>query len=189
MENFMDDVQAISRLKNGDIGGLEVLVDRYQNKAVQTAYLITHDEQLAEDIAQETFIRVFQRIRHFDKTRPFAPYLLRSVANAALNAAEKTARWVQIGAGSDVDRVTELLSEATMVEDQVEYACLKEEIERALGALPPRQRAAIVRRYYLGMKEAEIASSLSAAPGTVKWLLNTARERLRSLLRPDRRAE
>ncbi|HZW04019.1 MAG TPA: sigma factor, partial [Anaerolineaceae bacterium] len=99
----MDDTQAVCRLKAGDIGGLEALVARYQHKAVKTAYLITHDEQLAEDVAQETFVRVYQRIQHFDETRPFGPYLLRSVANAALNATEKTARWVQFGAGSDVE--------------------------------------------------------------------------------------
>src|SRR5512133_2673359 len=108
----MDDSQAICRLKNGDIGGLEILVARYQRKAVQTAYLITHDEQLAEDVAQETFVRVYQRIQHFDEARPFGPYLLRCVANAALNATEKTARWVQFGAGADVQQIAELLAEA-----------------------------------------------------------------------------
>lgn len=185
----MNDAQAIGRLKNGDIGGLEHLVARYQDKAVRTAYLITHDVQLAEEIAQETFIRLYERIRHFDETRPFAPYLLRSVANAALNAAQKTSRWVQIGPDSDIQRVTGMLSEATTVEDQVEYSRLKQEIAHALEALPPRQRAAIVQHYYLGMKENEIASSLSAAPGTVKWLLNAARQRLRSLLRLERRSD
>jgi RNA polymerase sigma-70 factor (ECF subfamily) len=185
----MDDSHAIRRLKNGDIGGLEILVTRYQHKAVQTAYLITHDEQLAEDVAQETFVRMYQRIRHFDEDRPFGPYLLRSVANAALNAAETGARWMQFGAGTDVERVAELLAEAVSVEEQAEYARLKGEIARALAALPPRQRAAIVQRYYLGMSEKEMAESLSAAPGTVKWLLNTARHHLRSLLRPERSAE
>lgn len=46
----MDDLQAIRRLKSGDIGGLEILVARYQHKAVQTAFLITHDEQVADDV-------------------------------------------------------------------------------------------------------------------------------------------
>ena len=182
----MDDLQAIRRLKNGDIGGLEILVARYQHKAVQTAYLITHDEQLAEDVAQNTFVRVYQHIQHFDETRPFAPYLLRSVANAALNATLKTTCWVQFGVGADVEQVAELLTEAVSVEEQVEYARLKREIANALASLPPRQRAAIVQRYYLGMNEKEMAESLSTAPGTVKWLLNTARQRLRSLLRPER---
>jgi RNA polymerase sigma-70 factor (ECF subfamily) len=185
----MDDSQAIRRLKDGDIGGLEALVARYQQKAVQTAYLITHDEQLAEDVAQETFVRVYQRIRHYDELRPFGPYLLRSVANAALNAAEKSARWVQFGAGTDVQQVAELLVEAVTVEEQAEYDRVKQEIALALAALPPRQRAAIVQRYFLGMSEKEMAESLSAAPGTVKWLLSAARRRLRGLLDPERSIE
>lgn len=190
----MDDTQAVRRLKDGDIGGLEALVARYQQKAVQAAYLITHDEQLAEDVVQDTFVRLYQRIRYFDETRPFGPYLLRSVANAALNAAEKTARWVQIGAGTDVERVGELLRVAAVcdtasVEEQVEYARIKAEIAQALAVLPPRQRTVIVQRYYLGMSEKEMAESISAAPSTVKWLLNAARQRLRAILRPERSAE
>ena len=185
----MDDSQAIRRLKNGDIGGLEILVTRYQHKAVQTAYLITHDEQLAEDVAQETFVRVYQHIQHFDETRPFAPYLLRSIANAALNATEKSTRWVQFGVGTDVQRVCELLTEVISVEEQAEYNRIKGEIALALAALPPRQRTVIVQRYYLNMNEKEMAESLSAAPGTIKWLLNTARQRLRGLLRSERSAE
>ncbi len=50
----MDDSQAIQRLKDGDIGGLEYLVVRYQAKAVRAAYLVTYDETLAEDVVQDT---------------------------------------------------------------------------------------------------------------------------------------
>jgi RNA polymerase sigma-70 factor (ECF subfamily) len=185
----MDDLEAIRRLKNGDIGGLEILVARYQRKAVQTAYLITHDEQLAEDVAQDTFVRIYQRIRQFDETRPFAPYLLRSVVNAALNASEKTARWVQFGAGTDVESMTDLLLQAASTEEVAEHARLKQEVATALKSLPPHQRAVIVQRYYLGMSEKEMAETLQAAPGTIKWLLNNARERLRSLLGAERSAE
>jgi RNA polymerase sigma-70 factor (ECF subfamily) len=185
----MDDIEAIRRLKSGDIGGLEILVARYQQKAVQTAYLITHDEQLAEDVAQDTFVRIYQGIRRVDETRPFAPYLLRSVVNNALNAGEKTARWVQIGAGTDIESVVDLLLQAASTEEAAEAARLKGEVAAALKALPPRQRAVIVQRYYLGMSEKEMAESLSAAPGTVKWLLNNARIRLRGLLGAERSAE
>jgi RNA polymerase sigma-70 factor, ECF subfamily len=185
----MNDSHAIRRLKEGDIGGLEILVSRYQCQAVQAAYLITHDEQLAEDVVQDTFVRIYQRIRHFDENRPFQPYLLRSVTNAALNAAEKTTRWVQFGAGVNVQRVAELLIEATSVEDEAEYDRLKREVAAALVALPPRQRTVIVQRYYLGMNEKEMAETLSAPPGTVKWLLNSARKRLHDLLRAERSIE
>jgi RNA polymerase sigma-70 factor (ECF subfamily) len=185
----MNDLDAIRRLKNGDIGGLEVLMTAYQRKAVQTAYLITHDEQLAEDVAQETFVRIYQRIGQFDESRPFAPYLLRCVANAALNACEKTSRWVQFGAGANVEDVIDLLLQAASTEEQAEYVRLKQQVAAALEKLSPRQRAVIVQRYYLGMSEKEMAETLSAAPGTVKWWLNNARQRLRVLLGAERSAE
>ncbi len=85
----MDDREAIHRMKNGEISGLEKLVTKYQVRAVRTAFLITHDEALAQDVAQDTFIRFYQRIKYFDETRAVEPYLMRSVVNAALNAVRR----------------------------------------------------------------------------------------------------
>ncbi len=81
----MDDLPAIRRLKRGDIGGLECLIARYQEKALRVAFLITHDEPMAEDVVQEVFIHFYQRTQYFDEARPFEPYFLRSVVNAAIN--------------------------------------------------------------------------------------------------------
>jgi RNA polymerase sigma-70 factor, ECF subfamily len=175
-----DDLQAIRRLKNGDIQGLELLVTRYQIKAMRAAFLIVRDEQVAQDITQEAFIRIFKHIQRFDESRPFGPYLLRSVVNAAFDAAQKTSRWENHLGDSDV--VEDMLEHAITVESQVEFNTLKQEIHAALGQLSPRQRASIVQRYFLGMSEKEMAERLNTAPGTVKWLLFTARERLRGLL-------
>ena len=66
---------------------------------------------------------------------------------------------------------------------------LKWQISEALAKLPPRQRAVIVQRYYLEMSETEMAETLDAPRGTVKWLLNVARNRLRSLLGTERTTE
>ena len=82
-----------------------------------------------------------------------------------------------------------LLEQAASVEEQVEFNTLKWQIGEALQKLPPRQRAVIVQRYYLEMSEKEMAVALDIAPGTVKWLLNTARARLRDLLGSERSAE
>jgi RNA polymerase sigma-70 factor (ECF subfamily) len=182
----MDDVEAIRRLKKGDLAGFEILFSRYQRKAVQTAYLVTHDEQIAEDVVQDTFVRIYKRIGRFDERRPFEPYLLRSVVNAALNASEKTARWVHFGSEVDLAQVTDLLFQTSSTEDAAEYTRLKGEVAAALGNLPPRQRAVIVQRYYLDMGEKEMAQNLSTAPGNVKWLLSDARKRLRDLLGSER---
>jgi RNA polymerase sigma-70 factor (ECF subfamily) len=183
----MDDWQAIQRLKSGDIGGLEVLVSRYQAKALRVAFLITHDEGLAEDVVQEMFVRLYRRIGQFDSTRPFEPYLLRSVANAALNVARKEDR--QVSLDSDPKQVEQLLTQAASVESEVEYRQLKQEIIQALSRLEPRQRAVVVQRYYLEMSEKEMAAALDAPPGTVKWLLSAARAKLRDLIGSERSTE
>ncbi len=183
----MDDLGAIRRLKGGDLGGLEWLMGRYQVKAARAAFLITHDAALAEDVVQETFIRVYQRIRQFDVSRPFEPYLMRSVINAALNAIRGNSRLALLE--DNVSEVENLLERATSVESQVEFTQLQHGIITALSRLSPRQRAVIVQRYYLDMSEQEMAQSMEVAPGTIKWLLNAARARLRRLLGAERSAE
>jgi len=180
--------QAIRRLKRGDIGGLECLIARYQGKALRTAFLITHDESLAEDVVQDAFVRFYQRARYFDETRPFEPYFMRSVVNAALNCIEREKRGSSF-TNADTSELECLLEQAASVEEQVEFNTLKWQIKEALAQLPPRHRAAIVQRYYLEMSEKEMSEALDAPPGTVKWLLNAARARLRSLLGSERMAE
>jgi RNA polymerase sigma-70 factor (ECF subfamily) len=180
----MDDRESIHRMKAGDIGGLEMLVDRYQVKAVRAAFLVTRDKALSEDVVQDTFIRLYQRIQHFDESRPFEPYLMRSVVNAALNAIRHERRSTSLDA--DPVLVESLLEQATSVEAQVELAQLAQELLLALSRLSPRQRAVIVQRYYLELSEREMAQTLDAAPGTIKWLLHAARTRLRRLLGSER---
>lgn len=186
----MDDLQAIHRIKNGDIGGLEILITRYQAKAVRTAYLVTHDEPMAEDVVQDAFVYFYKSARHFDEQRAFEPYFLRSVVNTALNAVGKEKNSVvSLDDETGLHSLERLLACASSVEDQVESSQLHREILRALRALSPRQRAAAVNRYYLGMSEKEMTDALDIAPGTVKWLLNAARTRLRSLLGSERSVE
>lgn len=176
----MDDTQAIRRLKRGDLGGLEILMSQYQVKAARAAFLITHDESIAQDVVQESFIRICERIHQFDESRPFEPYLIRSVIHAALNAVRGSGKFTSLE--DESGEVKDLLDRAASVEAQVEFTQLQHELLNALSKLSPRQRAVIVQRYYLEMSEQEMALALDAAPGTVKWLLNAARERLRHLL-------
>lgn len=188
MEPKIEDLRAIRRLKRGDIGGLECLIARYQGKALRTAFLITHDEPMAEDVVQDVFLHFFQRADCFDESRPFEPYFMRSVVNAALNLVEREKKVCSF-ADEDTSELEELLEQAASVEEQAEFNTLKWQIMEVLQELPPHQRAVIVQRYYLEMSEKEMSDTLGSPPGTVKWLLNAARERLRSLLGSERREE
>jgi len=181
----MNDVQAIQSLKKGDINAMDLLVEKYQTKAIRTAYLITRDDSLAEDVVQETFMRIYQRIRFFDETRPFEPYLLRSVVHTAINLAEKTSKEVPFSDEIKPDVVEQLITRASSTEDQAEYIQLKEDVFAAIAKLPPRERAVIVERYYLEMTEKEMAAEHEIAAGTVKWLLNVARRHLRTFFEKE----
>lgn len=178
----MDELQAIRKLKQGDISGLEFLVQRHQVKAVRTAFLITRDLGLAEDVVQESFIRAYRSIRSFDETRPFEPWFLRSVVNASVKMMQKLTEQVEVRVDTDDGEWAQILSGDESVESQVESAEFQRQLWEAMQKLSPRQRAVIVQRYYLEMSEIEMAAEAGVSRGTVKWLLNAARERLRTLL-------
>ncbi len=180
----MDESTAVRRLKDGDFSGLEYLMQRYQVKATRAAFLITRDKAQAEDAVQDVFLRIFRHPDRLDDRRPVEPYLMRGVINAALNACRSERRVISLE--SNAHAVETLIERAASVESDVEYAQVKRDLLSALGQLPPRQRAAIVQRYYLDMSEREMALALDAAPGTVKWLLNSARTALRGLLNKER---
>ena len=186
-EDTVDEKQAIQQLKNGDISGLEFLVACYQVKAVRTAYLITRDLGLAEDVVQDSFLQAYRSIRRFDATRPFEPWFMRSVVNASVKMMQRSARQVQVA--RSMMRMKSILSELVerveSVEAQVESIEVQNQIWDAMQKLSPRQRAVIVQRYFLDMSEKEMAEEAGSAVGTVKWMLNAARERLRGLLGVD----
>lgn len=182
-----EESHAIDLLRRGDIGGLETLVRRYQMQATRAAYLVVRDRQLAEDIVCDAFLRSYERIQQFDADRPFAPWFLRMVVNDALKAAERRARHVSL------DTAPEGLSFADLLPDQVagpdleaERAELRRDVEAALQSLTPRQRAAIVLYYFVGLSGREIADHLSSPLGTVKRRLHDGRARLRTLLSDPR---
>jgi RNA polymerase sigma-70 factor (ECF subfamily) len=182
----MNDSDAIQRLKRGDIGGLEQLVLRYQSQALRAAFLIVHDESLAQDVVQDTFLAIYRHIRSFDESRPFEPWFMRSVCHNAIKAAQRRARYSPIEADDDESLFDQLVEFENLPEAQVEAAELQHRVWTALRRLSPRQRAVIVQRYYLNLTEREMSDELVISRGTVKWLLSAARQRLRDLLAPER---
>jgi RNA polymerase sigma-70 factor (ECF subfamily) len=183
----MDEAKAVAQLKAGNITALRALVALYQAQAVQAAVLIMRDRALAEDVVQDAFVRGYERIQQFDASRPFHPWFLRMVINDALKAAAWQKRHLALDAGEAAIHpqvIARLEATANEPEDDVQRSELREAIRAALDALSPRQRAAVVLRYYVGLDERETAHEMGCAPGTVKWHLHEARERLRALLSP-----
>jgi RNA polymerase sigma-70 factor (ECF subfamily) len=147
----MNDHQAIARLKRGDINALEPLMQLHQVRAVRTAFVITRDCALVEDVVQAAFVRVYERIAPFDASRAFEPWLLRIVTNDAVKSATRSERFVPLQAPGDAERIlADLLgSHEPGPNAAAEAAGLQQAVWSALGQLSPEQRAVIVRRYSL----------------------------------------
>jgi RNA polymerase sigma-70 factor (ECF subfamily) len=180
----VQDHEAIHRLTEGEITALEILVQRYSLIGLRTAFLITRDHALAEDVVQEAFMRVYDRARAFDGARPFQPWFLRIVVRTAIDAVPHGAQRVlhprEVG-----DRLALLSADDSLSpDDLLAHDELRREIWDAVGKLPAKQRAVVVMRYYLEFREDEMARELSIAPGTVKSRLHAARQNLRTVLRP-----
>ncbi len=186
----MNDLQAILRLKWGDISGLDALVERYQVRAVRTAYLITQDAALASDVVQDAFLSSYRAIGGFDLRRPFAPWFMRTVVNGAIKAAQRSTRYTSLSDFTDDDMLIEppTASDATL-EDLVESSQIEDAVWDALALLSPERRAVIVLRFYLDLNETQMAAQLNIPVGTVKSRLHAAKKQLRDLLEAQMRED
>ena len=185
----MDELTAISRLKQGDPGGLERLVRDYQVRAVHTAYMIVCDRSLAEEAAQTAFVRVADKIHQFDAQRPFAPWFFRIVINEAIKIARQQKQSVSLDDDPDenVNAAARWLADPhPLPEALFELKEARQTIFAALRRLKPEQRAVVVMHYFLEMSEAEMSERMDRPLSSVKWWLRAARSRLHRLLRASR---
>ena len=181
----MEDRIAISRIKQGDLNGLESLVHRYQVQAVRVAYLILYDRALAEDIVQAAFVKVAERAYQFDEQRPFAPWFFRIVVNDAIKASKKRKSSISLDEQLDEPTVrlaAQLIDPALQPAQEVESRETRRTILKAIKSLTPEQRAVVAMRYFLDMSEADMSIKMDRPLSTIKWWLRDARRRLRSLI-------
>lgn len=179
----MEEGKAIEKLKKGDVGGLEALSRAYYLLAVRTAYLIMQEKHLAEDVVQNCFIGLLKKIGQFDSSKPFKPWFLRVVINNSISVCRQQKRVQSV----DWLEAENLL--ITGLDGNLEEGIINSEITQiiwqTLSRLSPEQRAAIVMRYFLEMSEVELSIKLKKPKSTVKWILFSARQKLRQLLVPS----
>ena len=139
----------------GSASDLEALFRAFWPRAFRAAYLVVHDAQAAEDIAQESFLAAVRSLDRFDRRRPFGPWLHRIVVNRAIDHA----RARKLRGETDLD---ELHAAAPAPGTGLDGS-----IVAALQALAPEHRAVIVLRHLLEYTPGEIAGLLDLPRGTV----------------------
>ena len=155
--------------QRGSASDLEALFHAHWPAAHKAAYLVIHDAALAEDVAQEAFLAAIRNLDRFDRRRPFGPWLHRIVVNRAIDVSRARA----------LRRESELAEGTASTEDPEPP---DSSVLRALGELPPEQRAVIVLRHLLGYTPGEIARLLDLPRGTVNSRLRRGLDAMREAL-------
>lgn len=170
------DGELAERVRRGDAAAFDLLVERHIARAFSIAYRLLGNREDAEDLVQEAFVAVLERIDTFQPGREFGPWFRRIVVNRAINARKARSRRAMADLPAEVEaRGGSPLRAA----EQEETAML---VRGAMAELPERQRD-ILRLFELeGFTSAEIADMLEISDGTVRWHLHQARERLRRSL-------
>ena len=170
----------------GDRDAFEALVLRHQTRIVNYAMAIVKDPADAEDVAQETFIRAYRSLARFRGDSLFKTWLYTIATNAARTGLDRRGRRSRLEDES-LDDETGPLSAGDVPAggaDAETTLVRRELIDRALAALPPDLRIAVVLRDVEGLDYKEIAAATEAPIGTVESRIFRARRRLRPLLQP-----
>jgi len=173
-----DDSELITRVLRGDSAAYEEIVQRYQQIAFRTAYVITGSSADAEDAAQEGFVKAYRALDRFRPGADLRPWLLRIVANEARNRVRSSGRRRQLEL-----RLTEGFRPGDAAPSPEAVALASDERQRLLAlvnALSDEDRTVIASRYFLELSGEETAAALGIPEGTVKSRLSRALARLRA---------
>lgn len=175
------EVVAEARLVSEALGGsqsaFEQIVRRYQRPVLSLIARMTGDRALAEDLAQETFVKAFRHLKRFDRSRRFSSWLFRIAHNTTLDTLRKVRPEVLALDGlRDGDPQRELA--AAPLPDFVEQAALGAALNQALQSLRPEYRAAIALRYDQDLSFDEIGHILGVPEVTARTYVHRARKEL-----------
>ena len=167
-----------ARLRRGDTDGLVGLMQRHQDRLFRYLLRLTGDEAMAEDVFQQAWLQVTERISRYDALRPFAPWLFRVARNLALDQLRRTRP-------ESLEEAGEPAAPAGPSDDPLARAMAVERGSRlldAVGALAPLDREVLSLRFEAELELKELAATLGVPVPTAKARLYRALARLRERL-------
>jgi RNA polymerase sigma-70 factor (ECF subfamily) len=185
------DVQLMLDVKAGDEQSFELLLRKYRTPLVNFLFRMVRDTAVAEDLAQEVFLRVYRARQEYAPSAKFTTWMFRIATNLALNSVrDNRHRRMEISMDQPVDmgeeeqRPMEVPDRAPSVEQELVARCRAESIMKAIHTLPEKQRAAVLLHKYQELDYGEIARVLECSESALKSLLFRAYETLRVELAP-----
>ena len=184
------DHELVALARTGSEKAYRELLDRYQRPVFSLIYRMVRDRELSEDLAQETFVKVFNHLDSYNPKYKFSSWIFKIASNLSIDhLRKKEPQTVSLDGSRNAQTSDEV--EATRItvesrdenpEEFLEAKELGEEIERAIGLLRTEYRTAILLRHVEGRPYEEIAEIMDVPLGTVKTYIHRARGELRETL-------
>jgi RNA polymerase sigma-70 factor (ECF subfamily) len=188
------DQEVVEHARDGRESAYRELVRRYQRPVFSLIYRMVRDRELAEDLSQETFVKVLNAIDRYRPEFKFSSWVFKIANNAAIDhLRRKELDTLSLDGGPDATTAERVEATALQIGDttespldELEARELGSAIERAIGKLRPEYQTCIILRHVEGRPYDEIADILGLPLGTVKTYIHRARAELRELLDPLR---
>jgi RNA polymerase sigma-70 factor (ECF subfamily) len=176
------DAHLMLQVKEGDAGSFELLLNKYRRPLVNYLNRMVQNQAVAEELAQEVFLRVYRARATYEPAAKFTTWLFRIATHLALNALRDSRHQRREqsvdGAGAE-GQPPQLADQRANREDQLLAETRLAAVRQAVARLPEKQRAAVLLHKYEGMDYAQIADALGCSVSAVKSLLFRAYESLR----------
>jgi RNA polymerase sigma-70 factor (ECF subfamily) len=186
----LNDSQVVQKFLDGEERAFGELVDRYDTRLVNFVYRTVGDRERAQDLVQETFVRVYRHLHRFDQTKKFSTWIYTIASNLAKNELRNRSRnplvlFQTIRKNWEADhRPLEWEDESYKPDDLYRKRHLREMVEKAVAELPEHHRIDLALRELDGRTYEEIAEITETNLGTVKSRLNRARNNFARVIAP-----
>ncbi|HEX3743707.1 MAG TPA: sigma-70 family RNA polymerase sigma factor [Bryobacteraceae bacterium] len=179
------DAELMLRVKEGDGASFAILLEKHRLPVIHFLYRMVQNQAVAEELAQEVFLRVYRSRASYEPTAKFTTWLFRIATHLALNSL-RDGKYQRLEEHLDDDSAEaparQVSDQHESVEQWMVHQARMEEIRRAVATLPEKQRAAVLMHKYEEMEYSQIAKVLNCSESAIKSLLFRAYETLRARL-------
>jgi RNA polymerase sigma-70 factor, ECF subfamily len=181
------DARLMLRFKDGDEEAFNLLFARHTRAMINFAYRFVRDRQVAEELAQEIFLKVYAGAARYWVQSRFSTWLYRIATNVCLNEVRKPRFRTEhqpLSNGVDSDPVSPAIETANSADRRLERQAMARVLREALNGIPEKQRTAFILNKYQELSYAEVAEIMKTSEKAVKSLIHRARETLAERLKP-----
>ncbi len=178
------DTELFGEFSKGDTAAFNKIVNRYQGRLLNFVYRFTGDRETAQDIVQETFLRVYRKRKEYRSTANLSTWIFTIAGNLAKSELRHRKRWHFVPISKETRQdVAEKIADQSLGPNQLaEKKAMERNIQEAIGSLPPKYREAVILRDIEVMSYEQIAQIAGCPVGTAKSRVNRGRLQLQKKL-------